>query len=549
MRPLSRSSRFVPVLASAVAGLLLAGAATVPSYAGSDEPPIAVDPGTPEQVAEESLAAAEGLVHGDSTADPTLVLNQLGQTLEDLPAGSDRQQARAILARPTTDDNRNDGLFEYRTDEEVPLCGTHVCVHYVDSTSDAPEGGDGDPATVPAWVTQTADVMDTVWASEIDSLRYRSPLPDRGPARSEGPSPLLDVYIGDIGGNGLYGYAAADRPGRDVSSAYLVLDDDYRPGQFGTATPPVGLLRVTAAHEFFHAVQFGYDYREDAWFQEATATWMEERVYDSVNDNRQFLPASAMALPGRSLDSPVGGTWYGNWIFFEFLSQRMGTGVVRSMWSRAARDGVYSTLAISRTLKAEGTSLRTRFAGFAAGNLSPARTYSEGKAYRRPAVAKTYTLTSTTKSTGGRTIRLDHLTSRSYAFQAGSSLTGAWRVRLGVNGPSGISGAVATVSRTNGTLTRHTVSLELRGQRRDHPAAVAVRREPGDPHPGEHVRALPLQRRKLLLQRRPPRPERAVRLLGVRDPLTGLSLLARRCHRGLHGLPPCDRAGSVSERP
>ena len=53
-------------------------------------------------------------------------------------------------------------------------------------------------------------------------------------------------------------------------------------------------------------MQFGYDQFEDAWFQEATATWMEERVYDAVNDNRQFLPASALALAGLSLDSPAG---------------------------------------------------------------------------------------------------------------------------------------------------------------------------------------------------------------------------------------------------
>ena len=468
MRSLSRSSRFLPVLVSAVAGLLLAGAATVPSYAGADEPATAVDPGTPEEVAEETLAAAEDLVDGDSTADPTLVLNQLSQTLEDLPAG-DQRRAERILARPTDDDD-DDEILEYRDSqgvrvpEEDPYCLGTVCVHYVATTRHAPPSADTAPADgVPDWVDLTARVMGTVWNREVNELGYDQPVPDNGPAAGEGPNPLLDVYLGDIGKDGYYGYAAPDQSGESTSSAYLVLDDDYSPGQFGTTTTPGGLLRVTAAHEFFHAVQFGYDLAEDFWFMEATATWMEERVYDSVNDNRQYLPVSAMALPGRSLDSPVGGTWYGNWIFFEYLSQRLGVDVVRSMWSRAANPDIYSTVAMTRDLRARGTSLRARFSDFAAGNLAPARTYSEGSAYRRPAVAKTYTLTSTTKSTGGRTIRLDHLTSRSYAFRAGSSLTGAWRVRLGVNGPSGISGAVATVSRKDGRLTRHAISLSSAG--------------------------------------------------------------------------------------
>ena len=70
MRLLSRSPRFVPLLAAAVAGVLLVGSAGVPSYADSDEPgadPVAdaiVDPGTPTEVAEDSLAAAEDLVAG-----------------------------------------------------------------------------------------------------------------------------------------------------------------------------------------------------------------------------------------------------------------------------------------------------------------------------------------------------------------------------------------------------------------------------------------------------------------------------------------------------
>ena len=55
--------------------------------------------------------------------------------------------------------------------------------------------------------------------------------------------------------------------------------------------------QVTAAHEFFHAIQFAYDYGEDAWMLEATATWMEERVFDKVNDNRQYLPAGQVADP------------------------------------------------------------------------------------------------------------------------------------------------------------------------------------------------------------------------------------------------------------
>ena len=475
MRLLSRS-RSVPFLAAAVAGVLLVGSAGVPSHADSDEPvadpvvgslvdPIA-DPGTPAEVAEESLAAAEDLVAGESTEDPTLVLNQLSQTLDDLPE-ADQRRAERILARPTDGNDPEDELLTYTVPEAAPYCLGNVCVHYVATTGDAPPMADADTDGIPDWVDQTARVMGTAWNREVTELGYRAPLPDRGTApagtgNDEGPDSALDVYLGNIGRNGYYGYAATDRTRARTSSAYLVLDDDFA-GFPGTATPEQ-LLRVTAAHEFFHIVQFAYDQYEDGWFMEATATWMEERVYDSVNDNRQYLPASAMELPGRSLDYPLTtSTAYGNWIFFEFLGSRFGSGVVRSMWSRAATDGVYSTVAISRTLTAAGTGLRAQFAGFAAANLYPARRYAEGRNYRRPPVAATYTLSSSKPGTGSRTTRLNHLAAHSYAFTAGSSLTGSRRVRISVNGPSGISGAVAIVSRADRTLTVKQVRLNASG--------------------------------------------------------------------------------------
>ena len=472
MRPLPRSPRFVPLLASALVGLLLAGAAGVPSYADSDELPLPVDPGTPTQVAEESLAAAEDLLAGESTADPTLVLNQLSQTVEDLPP-ADQRRAERILGRPTDGNDEEDVLLTYEDSrglavpEETPYCLDDVCVHYVATTRHAPPMADGDSDSVPDWVEQTAQVMGNVWNREVAELDYREPLRDRGttPAgtgQDEGPDTRLDVYLGDIGKDGYYGYAATDRTAPRTSSAYLVLDDDFK--DFAGSATPGQLLRVTAAHEFFHVVQFAYDQYEDGWFMESTATWMEERVYDAVNDNRQYLPSSALALPGRSLDYPLTTpTAYGNWIFFEFLSRRLGASVVKTIWSKAANPDVYSTVAISRTLRAEGTSLRARFTGFAANNLYPARTYSEGRSYRRPPVAATYTLSSGKPGTGSRTTRLDHLAAHSYAFTAGSSLTGSRKVRLSVNGPSGISGAVAIVSRADGTLTVKSVPLNSSG--------------------------------------------------------------------------------------
>ena len=121
-------------------------------------------------------------------------------------------------------------------------------------------------------------------------------------------------------GTGLYGYCAPEGSGsaRD-RKAYCVLDDDY------TGFPRTQLenVQVTAAHEYFHAVQYAYDATEASWFMEATATWAEDEVYDAVNDNVQYLRAGQLGRPDLPLDrSYTNGNHYGNWIFFRYLTEK-----------------------------------------------------------------------------------------------------------------------------------------------------------------------------------------------------------------------------------
>ncbi len=84
---------------------------------------------------------------------------------------------------------------------------------------------------------------------------------------------------------------------------------------------------MTAAHEFFHAIQFAYDFTEDPWLLESAATWIEERFADDVNDNRAYLKYGQAARSTTSLDLFDGGglAHYGNWVFWEFLSESTAT--------------------------------------------------------------------------------------------------------------------------------------------------------------------------------------------------------------------------------
>ncbi len=249
---------------------------------------------------------------------------------------------------------------------------TPICIHYVTTTADAPALTDTSPANgIPDEVDRALATAESVHGTYVDS-GYRRPDPD---GSLGGGSGTVDIYLAQLGTEGLYGYCTTDQPIKDDGTynywAYCVIDDDYSSAEFPTNTPAEN-QQVTLAHEYFHAVQYAYDAFEDGWIIEATATWAEEQLYDGVDDNRQYLSASQIAMPFVPLDVyHSDGYQYGNWIFFQYLTERWPaeTGsmprLVLELWQRMqARSGSdpdrYSTQAVAEVLADARREVRER---------------------------------------------------------------------------------------------------------------------------------------------------------------------------------------------
>ena len=162
-----------------------------------------------------------------------------------------------------------------------------------------------------------------------------------------------------------------------------MLDNDFVEFPRG----PLPSLQVTAAHEFFHAIQFAYDATEDRWLMEATATWAEERYADDIDDNRQYLKHGQLGRPRNPLDEydAFGQGHYGNWVFFERLSQRYGVEAVHRSGTRPTRRRAHPTCTPPprRQGAPQADTTFAQFYGrFAAGNQLPEEFYEEGCAYR-----------------------------------------------------------------------------------------------------------------------------------------------------------------------
>ncbi len=241
-------------------------------------------------------------------------------------SGDERRQADAILARPTNgagDDAVKYGNIPFRT-----LCfsGTLFCVHWVTSGRNAISTTDSDRDGIPNYVEYVITTMKYVYAAEVTRMGYRKPLYDSATAgRYRGnPNGKYDIYLAELGSAGLYGYCAPEGSTRPHQSpGYCVLDNNYAPSQYGDRNF-LNPLRVTAAHEFFHAIQFGYDVDEDLWFMEGTATWIEDEVFDAVNDNYQYLADSPIRFPRSAVDYSAYLHKYGAWIFFRYATEFLG---------------------------------------------------------------------------------------------------------------------------------------------------------------------------------------------------------------------------------
>ncbi|MGH3363064.1 MAG: MXAN_6640 family putative metalloprotease, partial [Nocardioides sp.] len=426
---------------------------------------------------EKSPAAARR--QAASRADATMVLNQLVRAMDDL-SPADQKRARSLLARPSDPGGENViGQIAYSTGEATPECGATICVHYANpGDGDAPPDVDTNPDNgIPDEVDRALATAEHVNATYVDA-GYRRPDPD---GSIGGGVDKVDVYLADTGKFvGVYGYCTTDQPGTGAPWnrwAYCVIDDDFREGQFPSHTP-VENQRVTLAHEYFHAVQFAYDFAEDGWIMEATATWAEEQLYDGINDNRQYIRNSQIRKPWIPLDE-FGVSHYGNWVFFQYLTERWRgeTGsmptLMLDLWKRmdgsAGRPDQYSTQAIQYVLNKRNTSFTSVYGKFADANRRPQKSYSEGSAgaYRPMRPAKTWTLSASKRSIGpGWVATVNHLTSLPLRFKPARGLTQRdWKLRLRADLPAASTAPVARVAAylKSGKVTSSTIRFKRRG--------------------------------------------------------------------------------------
>ena len=342
----------------------------------------------------------------------------LGQLVANWPRLSKptRETFAVVFARPSTQ-------------HLVISPGGHFMIHYDTFGSHAVASTDGDRNGLPDYVDEVARTFDTIWDLQVNEMGHRTPI-------SDGDS-YYDVYIRNLAPQSLYGGAWPETFTGHVTSSYMQVDNNYTDSIYQTR----GLdgLHVTAAHEFYHAVQFAYyvDFNE-LWWHELTAVWMEDVVYDDLNDYYQYLP-SFFSFPTASLDRftdaydlhPFGAAVYAHHI--EHLH---GAKAIRNTWEvlRERDPSSYGLDDVDAGMPPGGfAGVMPRFAvwNYLTGSRVGPKYYAEAEAY--PPVKTETVLPGTSLPVSGSR-RVDHL-GVDYLRVATERLSGGLRCGLTLGQP------------------------------------------------------------------------------------------------------------------
>jgi hypothetical protein len=235
-------------------------------------------------------------------------------------------------------------------------------LHYTTSGSDA---------SSLSYVDAVEAVLDDIWKKEVYGMGWPAPPPDCG----EGGDARYDIYLMDtLSDTDALGYTEPDALLGDnpntatvtenwASYSHIVVDNDFQ--GYGDA---LAIMRATTAHEFHHAIQFGYDINDSGyWLYEATATWMETQVFPEDEEATPYV-GDLFATPDLCIgadpaDERFSTRIYAEWLLIESLVQDYGTEVVGQLWDLiSVHEGMENFYVLAEDLGTTPQRIMQRFA-------------------------------------------------------------------------------------------------------------------------------------------------------------------------------------------
>lgn len=299
-----------------------------------------------------------------------------------------RRDLTGIFQRPTSPES-----WWYR--EGLPLTfGTpHFKFHYTLKGPDAVISKDISPLNgVPDFVDICAESFEKAYQIEVSQLGYRKPYDDLWTIDNGGDE-RYDVYLfsGPWLGFTMPEYPIVVHSTSIIASFYFGINS--RMYEYVGDSEGKRYLETTCAHEFFHSIQFAYNYYSTRWFMESTCTLMERIVYDGSDigetDGNNYYNNQLIywfRYPDWSLTRFDGWHEYGSVIWSIFLTEKYGLDIIRDIFESMS-EGTYRELSnFNDAFTSRNTNLASAFKEFTLWNYFTNfryddRFYSRGKEY------------------------------------------------------------------------------------------------------------------------------------------------------------------------
>ena len=207
----------------------------------------------------------------------------------------------------------------------------HFKIHYDTS---------GQHAATDSYANEVAAFIDYARDTIVNELGFLSELDDQ----DEQPE-IYDIFIQDLGPY-QYGFTVPDVNLNGALSSHILIDNEYEQGEYFITG--LKAMRLTVAHEFFHASQQAYREKNagvDEYFYEMMSTWMEDIIVPDGNDYINWVDLDSndddifepfFLDPEMSLKEADG---YSMALFAHYLNNVYSNGnttIIREIWEEIA---------------------------------------------------------------------------------------------------------------------------------------------------------------------------------------------------------------------
>lgn len=229
-------------------------------------------------------------------------------------------------------------------------------LHYDTSGTNAVPLEDISGNGIPDFIDSASVFFDYAWQVEIEQLGFQVPMDVLGNE--------IQVYQIIFSSLSSFDYGFTNFQSKITGASgtyytsYIEMDNDFQ--NSGLATKGLDGLRVTAAHEFNHAIQLGYpvwtkiDPLDQRYFLEMLSTWMEEVVYGGINDYYQYMGALFGSIQSKRFTSE--SIMYGNSIYFQMLEDQYNPQINIEILETIGAEDVEALDAMDIVLKRKGSS-------------------------------------------------------------------------------------------------------------------------------------------------------------------------------------------------